>query len=346
MRLYAKHPQVKTLAALLKDKKMRKAAISGFTQSSIAMNFAATGCKVPLLFIMRDADEAGYLYQDLKTLSIAPLFFPSSYKRAVKFGQKDAAGEVMRAETLIALADNSQLSTLNSQLKIVTYPAALSELVASRQTIDNRMLTLRKGETTELDVLVTKLRELGFVEVDYVYEPGQFAVRGSIVDIYSFSSEQPYRIDFFDDEIDTLRSFDVESQLSKEMLDSSVTIVPEISKSANDKIPFLDLLPDDTVIVTNDTQYVIDAIDYIYKEGFSKQALSDRLTGVTEADKAEIMRELTASLNLCKASTFAKAMERFRVMLTGTSNLQPPTSNLKLPPSRSSTRTLSCWRKP
>ena len=128
MRLYAKHPQVKTLAALLKDKKMRKAAISGFTQSSIAMNFAATGCKVPLLFIMRDADEAGYLYQDLKTLSIAgkvqkspskgdleglPLFFPSSYKRAVKFGQKDAAGEVMRAETLIALADNSQLSTLN-----------------------------------------------------------------------------------------------------------------------------------------------------------------------------------------------------------------------------------------
>ena len=316
------------MAALLKDKKMRKAAISGFTQSSIAMNFAATGCKVPLLFIMRDADEAGYLYQDLKTLSVAgkvqqspskgdleglPLFFPSSYKRAVKFGQKDAAGEVMRAETLIALADNSQLSTLNSQLKIVTYPAALSELVASRQTIDNRMLTLRKGETTELDVLVTKLRELGFVEVDYVYEPGQFAVRGSIVDIYSFSSEQPYRIDFFDDEIDTLRSFDVESQLSKEMLDS-VTIVPEIAKGANDKIPFLDLLPDDTVIVTNDTQYVIDAIDYIYKEGFSKQALSDRLTGVTEADKAEIMRELTASLNLCKASTFAKAMERFRVI--------------------------------
>ncbi|MBO6234240.1 MAG: transcription-repair coupling factor [Prevotella sp.] len=320
---------------------MRKAAISGFTQSSIAMNFAATGCKVPLLFIMRDADEAGYLYQDLKTLSVVgkvqkspfkgdleglPLFFPSSYKRAVKFGQKDAAGEVMRAETLIALTDNSQLSselcspehprsarTLNSQLKIVTYPAALSELVASRQTIDDRMLTLRKGETTELDVLVTKLRELGFVEVDYVYEPGQFAVRGSIVDIYSFSSEQPYRIDFFDDEIDTMRSFDVESQLSKEMLDS-VTIVPEIAKGANDKIPFLDLLPDDTVIVTNDTQYVIDAIDYIYKEGFSKQALSDRLTGVTEADKAEIMRELTASLNLCKASTFAKAMERFRVI--------------------------------
>ena len=307
---------------------MRKATISGFTQSSIAMNFAATGCKVPLLFIMRDADEAGYLYQDLKTLNVAskvqqspskgdleglPLFFPSSYKRAVKFGQKDAAGEIMRAETLIALADNSQLSTLNSQLKIVTYPAALSELVASKQTIDDRTLTLEKGETKELDDLVGRLRELGFMEVDYVYEPGQFAVRGSIVDIYSFSSDQPYRIDFFDDEIDTLRSFDVESQLSKEMLDS-ITILPEITKSDTEKIPFLDLLPDDTVIVTSDVQYVTDAIDYIYKEGFSKQALSDRLTGVTEADKAEIMRELTASLNLCKASTFAKAMERFRVI--------------------------------
>ncbi len=291
---------------MINDKKVRKATISGFTQSSIAVNFAAIDRKTPLLFIMRDADEAGYLYQDLKTLGVADFFFPSSYKRAVKFGQRDAASEVMRAETLIALAENSQLV-------IVTYPTALSELVASRETIDNRMLTLKKGETTDLDSLITKLHELGFVEVDYVYEPGQFAVRGSIVDIYSFSSEQPYRMDFFDDEIDTMRTFDVESQLSKEMLET-ITIVPEIAKDVNEKIPFLNLLPDDTVIVTSDVHYVVDVIDYIYKEGFSKQALSDRLTGVTETEKAEIMRELTASLNLCKASVFSKALERFRVI--------------------------------
>ena len=308
LKLYARHPQVKALATLVNNKKIRNAAISGFTQSSIAMNFAAASCKVPLLFIMRDADEAGYLYQDLKALSSHPLFFPSSYKRAVKFGQKDAASEVMRAETLIALTENSELI-------IVTYPAALAELVVPQKELDERTLSLSKGETIALDNLTQRLRELGFGEVDYVYEPGQFAMRGSIVDVYSYSSEQPYRLDFFDDEIDTMRTFDVETQLSKDMLET-VTIVPEMSKSDNGKIPFLDLLPDDTVIVTSDMHYVIDAIDYIYKDGFSKQALSDRLTGVTEVEKEEIMRELSASINLCKASTFAKAMENFRVITT------------------------------
>ncbi len=338
LKLYARHPQVKALATLVNNKKIRNAAISGFTQSSIAMNFAAAACKVPLLFIMRDADEAGYLYQDLKNLSSHPLFFPSSYKRAVKFGQKDAASEVMRAEVLMNLTTqqpqtsnlNPQLSTLRSNLLacqsknpqlIITYPAALAELVVPQKELDERTLSLSKGETIALDDLTQRLRELGFREVDYVYEPGQFAMRGSIVDVYSYSSEQPYRLDFFDDEIDTMRTFDVETQLSKDMLET-VTIVPEMSKSDNEKIPFLDLLPDDTVIVTSDMHYVIDAIDYIYKEGFSKQALSDRLTGVTEVEKEEIMRELSANLNLCKASTFAKAMERFKIIENSTLKIE------------------------
>ena len=340
LKLYARHPQVKALATLVNNKKIRNAAISGFTQSSIAMNFAAAACKVPLLFIMRDADEAGYLYQDLKNLSSHPLFFPSSYKRAVKFGQKDAASEVMRAEVLMNLTTqqpqasnlNPQLSTLNPQLStlnpqlIITYPAALAELVVPQKELDERTLSLSKGETIALDNLTQRLRELGFGEVDYVYEPGQFAMRGSIVDVYSYSSEHPYRLDFFDDEIDTMRTFDVETQLSKDMLET-VTIVPEMSKSDNEKIPFLDLLPDDTVIVTSDMHYVIDAIDYIYKDGFSKQALSDRLTGVTEVEKEEIMRELSASINLCKASTFAKAMERFKIIHSS----QLPVTSYQLP---------------
>ena len=310
LRLYAAHPQCKALAALLRDKKIRKAGITGLTQSSLAMYFAATGCKVPILFIMRDADEAGYLYQDLRTLLGDGIsFFPSSYKRAVKFGQRDAACEVMRAEVLMNL--NSQPSTLNSQPIIVTYPAALSELVLPQREMDSRMVVLTKGETMSITALEQRLREQGFMEVDYVYEPGQFAVRGSIVDVYSFSSEQPYRIDFFDDEIDSIRTFNVETQLSIEMMES-ITVVSEMAKGEGEKIPFLDLLDDDTLIVTRDMDYVTDAIDYIYREGFSKQALSDRLTGATEMEKEEIMRELTASLNLCKASVFAKAVERFR----------------------------------
>ena len=311
--------------------------MSGFTPSSIAMNFAAASPRVPLIFIMSDADEAGYLYQDFKNLLGAstegPYFFPSSYKRAVKFGQRDAASEIMRTEVLTSFNgngngnENSKPSTVNCKL-IITYPSALAELVPSRQTMDDRMLSLAKGEVVEIQVLMQQLRDLGFRETDYVYEPGQFAVRGSIVDIYSYSSEQPYRLDFFDDEIDTIRTFNIETQLSDSMLDA-VTIVPEIARTQADKVPFLDLLDPATVIVAKDMQYVVGAIDYIYKDGFSKQALSDRLTGVTEQEKAEILRELTASLNLCKATVFEKAVERFRV-IEMTANSQLATVNYQL----------------
>ena len=294
---------------------MRKAVISGFTQSSVAVNFVAARPKVPLLFIMNDADEAGYLYQDFKNLGCEEvMFLPSSYKRAVKFGQRDASSEIMRTEVL----------THPTGL-IITYPAALAELVPSRHTVDEHVLALQRGGVVEIQALMQQLRDLRFHEVDYVYEPGQFAVRGSIVDIYSYSSEQPYRLDFFDDEIDTIRTFNIETQLSESMLDA-VTIVPEIAKSAEEKVPFLALLPDDTVIVTKDMQYVIGAIDYIYKDGFSKQALSDRLTGATEQEKEEIMRELTASLNLCKASVFEKAAERMKQLSVHSSQFKSKTS--------------------
>ena len=273
---------------------------------------------------MKDADEAGYLYQDLKTLlhpasDNSPkspfkgdleghlFFFPSSYKRAIKFGQRDAASEIMRTEVLV------NLKSPTSTPIIVTYPAAISELVAPRTEIDSNMVVLSKGDIITIESLGERLRELGFVMVDYVYEPGQFAIRGSIVDIYSFSSEEPYRLDFFDDEIDTLRTFNVETQLSDAILDT-VTIVPEMTRHEADRVPFLDLLPPGTVIMASDMRYVIDAIDYIYKDGFSKQALADRLADATEMQKDEIVRELTASLNLCKASIFQNSMQRFKLI--------------------------------
>ena len=309
---------------------------------------------------MKDADEAGYLYQDLKTLlhpasDNSPkspfkgdleghlFFFPSSYKRAIKFGQRDAASEIMRTETLIALTENCELSTENCELIIVTYPAAISELVAPRTEIDSNMVVLSKGDIITIESLGERLRELGFVMVDYVYEPGQFAIRGSIVDIYSFSSEEPYRLDFFDDEIDTLRTFNVETQLSDAILDT-VTIVPEMTRHEADRVPFLDLLPPDTVIMASDMRYVIDAIDYIYKEGFSRQALSDRTAAATsEAEKEEIVRELTASLNLCKASVFGRSMERFRQFTVTSARSTSAPANCEL---RTVNCELSCTPQP
>ena len=319
----------KALLRMMDKRTARRSCIEGLTASSLALYYAAAtilraakgskdtasdagtskGTDTPsTVFIMRDADEAGYLYQDLCRMlgEDGILYFPSSYKRAVKFGQRDTAGEMLRTETLTGLSNRQGASCA-----IVTYPAALAEMVISRSELDDRQITLNKGQTIPITDVEHQLRELGFVERDYVYEPGQFAIRGSIIDVYSFSSEDPYRIDFFDDDIDTIRTFDVESQLSKEMLDA-ITIVPHLDKTASEKVSLLELLPNDSLIITPDMGYATDAIDYIYKEGYSQQAMSDRLSNATEVEKADIMRELNAERNLCPASRFSQQAAQMR----------------------------------
>ena len=313
--LYARAPQAKALAQQLRKKSVRRVAIGGLTQSAVAMYFAAVRGKLqsPALFIMRDADEAGYLFQDFCNIlgDGGALLFPSSYKRAVKFGQRDAAGEIMRTEVLTTLGRAQEGCQY-----IVTYPAALAELVMSKQELDNNRITLTKGQCVEITTLARQLREMGFREVDYVYEPGQYAVRGSIMDVYSYSSEQPFRLDFFDDEIDTMRLFNVEDQLSMGMLDT-LSIVPEITRMGTEKIPITDLLPEESIIVTHGMQYVVDAVDYIYKDGFSQQALADRTAYATEMERAAIERELTASLNLCTATRLEKSLKPYKVVELG-----------------------------
>ncbi len=314
MKVYARSAQAKAMTAMLKDKKQRHAVVNGLTQSVAALYIAVTAKSAvrPLLIIMRDADEAGYMYQDLHTMvGDVVKYLPSSYKRAVKFGQRDASSEILRTEIL------SELASPSSTPLIVTYPSALAEMVISKENIVESSISIQRGQTVQMTQVVHKLRELGFTECDYVYEPGQFAVRGSILDVYSYSCEYPYRLDFFGDEIDTLRTFDVATQLSSDRLDNA-TIMPEVAAAKTEKSPLPDLLSDDTVIITNDKAFVIDDIDFIYKEGFSNAAKTDRLSGVTEAEKADVMRELTRELNLCQASRFEKSIERFKTIeLTG-----------------------------
>ena len=314
MKVYARSAQAKAMTAMLKDKKQRHAVVNGLTQSAAALYIAVTAKSAvrPLLIIMRDADEAGYMYQDLHTMvGDVVKYLPSSYKRAVKFGQRDASSEILRTEIL------SELASPSSTPLIVTYPSALAEMVISKENIVESSISIQRGQTVQMTQVVHKLRELGFTECDYVYEPGQFAVRGSILDVYSYSCEYPYRLDFFGDEIDTLRTFDVATQLSSDRLDNA-TIMPEVAAAKTEKSPLPDLLSDDTIIITNDKAFVIDDIDFIYKEGFSNAAKTDRLSGVTEAEKADVMRELTRELNLCQASRFEKSIERFKTIeLTG-----------------------------
>ena len=260
-KVYAKLPQVAALANEIGKSGARRIFLEGLLGSSAPMLFGSLSskCSAPLLFILQDSEEAGYFYHDLTQLlgTRRVLFFPSSYRRAIKYGQLDSASQILRTEVL---------TQLDKSVYIVTYPEALAEMVVPKQTLSSRTLIIEKGQQIAIGDIARELRELGFSEVDYVYEPGQFALRGSILDVYSYSCEYPYRIDFFGDDVDSVRTFQVEDQLSLDARDR-VEIVPQLEATDAAQEPFLSLLPEDTVICTKDYLYVRDAIDQCFQEG-------------------------------------------------------------------------------
>ena len=324
LKKYALLPQVGALAKTLEKKSVKTVFLEGLMCSSAPMVFGSlvskgkpsltTGQSVALqlttVFILQDADEAGYFYHDLTQLlgKEQVLFFPSSYRRAIKYAQRDNANEILRTEVLAKLS--SHLSPLTSHLLIVTYPEAVAELVVSKKQLDERTVVLSVGDTIDADETAQQLRNLGFLEVDYVYEPGQFALRGSILDVYSYSSELPFRIDLFGDDIDSIRTFEVETQLSKDKL-QQVSIVPELSMT-EEKMPFLSFVPQETVLVFKDFLYVRDAIDRIYQEGFSEQAMTERLEGATEQEQHEIMQQMKKESQLISGAQFSRDAVDFR----------------------------------
>ena len=258
-----------------------------------------------------------------EALPYEPLFFPSSYRRAVKYGQRDAANGILRTEVLAKVAahvtsTDEKKTGDRKPLLIVTYPEAIAELVVSQTHLDERRVSLKANQTIEITDLAHRLRDLGFKEVDYVYEPGQFAMRGSILDVYSFSSELPFRIDFFGDEVDTIRTFTVEDQLSKDRK-TEVEIVPELASLTTEKVPFLEFLPDDALLVMKDLTFVRDTVERIYNEGFSSQALTERLEGATEMEQAQIQRDMTRDMNLCTSARFMRNAARFQHVFFGPS---------------------------
>ena len=308
-RLYAKLPLVSALAREIEKSSVRSIFLEGLLGSSAPMLFASmvSKCKSRLLFVLQDAEEAGYFYHDLTQLlgSRDVLFFPSSYRRAIKYAQRDAASEILRTEVMARLAQQDAL------LYVVTYPEALAELVVSKKSLDSRTLVLEKDQTIDVTDVAKTLRDFGFREVDYVYEPGQFALRGSILDVYSFSCEYPYRIDFFGDDIDSIRTFEVEDQLSKDHRDR-IEIVPELSVMTEDKVPFLSFVPKDVMLVTKDYLYVRDAVDRAYQEGFSAQAKAEQMADATEVERQEIERQLRKESQLISGAQFMNDAETLR----------------------------------
>lgn len=211
--------------------------------------------------VLNDLEDAGYFYHDLVQLTGGDgiYFFPSAYRRAIKYGHVDPANEILRTEVLSTLQDPT------APFIIVTYPEALAEKVISREVLKENTLKISVGERLDNMFVSDVLDEYGFEQVDYVYEPGQYAMRGSILDVFSFSYEFPYRIDFFGNEVETIRSFDVETQLSKEKLDS-IYIVPEMTKGNRTNSSLLDSLPSETLLASKDMAWVKERIGSIWNE--------------------------------------------------------------------------------
>ena len=268
--LYGEHPNMKGLASVLGNDSIKTIYLGGGHGSCLSLFFSAYIRKHPsvYVFILNDNEEAGYFYHDMVQANGDDdiLFFPSSYRRAIKYGQKDAANEILRTEVLSRLEKKEGVT-------VVTYPEALAEKVVSKKLLNDKTVSLKVGQNIETETISAQLVGLGFEHVDYVYEPGQFATRGSILDVFSFASEYPYRIDFFGDEIDSIRTFEVETQLSKDKK-TSVNIVPELAGVTADTVTFLDFLPSDTVLCVKDLLWVREKIQSVHDDAVAPQAIA------------------------------------------------------------------------
>ena len=287
--LYKRHPAASALGQMIADN-IRRVHVEGLQASALPMVFASLTesgtaheiARRPLLFVADDREEAGYLYHDLVQVldDERVLLFPSSFRRAIRYGQRDSAYEILRTKVLERLGDegaNGRAASPNRRPApfIVTYPEALAEQVVSKEQMSEHTLTVSRGQQIDLTEVESALVDLGFQRVDYVYEPGQFAIRGSIVDVFSFSNEYPYRLDFFDDEVDSIRTFEVETQLSVEKHDE-VCIVPELTEKHHESM--LTFLPSETLIVLRNIAYLCDSVAAIGKEGLSPQAVAAQAT--------------------------------------------------------------------
>ena len=237
--------------------------------SSAAMALASlVGDQQPPVVIVGDSlDDAGYLYHDLTRIlgDDAVVMFPSGYKRDIKYGQVDPPAMILRTEALNRWHTDPTLKA------VVTYPEAMAERVASQETLTRHTLRLSTSTQADLTETVHWLRDNGFSEVDYVYEPGHFALRGSILDIFGYSNELPFRVDFFGDDIESIRTFNIETQLSEKRLDEIAVTSNVAGQSRGESL--LDFIDPSTLIAIRDADFTVERVKAIASSEFSTSAM-------------------------------------------------------------------------
>ena len=269
LKYYNNHQPVNRLIEILSENSTGKTSLKGLTGSSGSVIFATVYKKNPFscVVILNDREEASYFFDDLSALGIGEnvLFFPSSYRRNVLDEQIDSENIIFRTEVL------NKITQPDSSFLVVTYPEAIMEKVISKNALSKHTLTITKGEKLSVAFINEVLYEYGFEKVEFVYEPGQYSLRGSIIDIFSFSNEDPYRVDFFGDEVDSIRTFDIEDQISKERL-NKISIIPNIQAGLKDetRVSLFDFLNKSTIIASRHLDFVISQIKELFSAAEAK----------------------------------------------------------------------------
>lgn len=276
--IYRQHPSFAGLEEFLAGESHQPVIISGLTGSARAIVMAAALTHKPIthVVIMPEKEDAAFFYNDLISLigEETIFFFPGTYKRSVMYDQTEPANIILRAEVL------NFLSAGKRKCIIVTYPESIMEKVVSKSNLKKNTFSITKGAKLSIDFLEEVLREYNFRRTDFVYEPGQYSVRGSITDLFSYSADKPYRIDFFGDEVDSIRSFNPDDQLSVQLFDE-IQVIPDIQELAFNESTesFIDFIPPSSVIWSENFSYIIEKTDNIWAQArmrSSKGEISDR----------------------------------------------------------------------
>ena len=259
---YLHSAKVKQIVEALENP-LSKIQLKGLLGSSLSFVFQAIFKKSekPFLLILNEKEEAAYILNDLEQMIDANdvLFYPSSYRRPYQIEETDNANVLLRSEVL------NRINSRKKPAVIVTYPEALFEKVVTRKELDKNTLKIAVGENVSIDFINEILFEYEFKRVDFITEPGEFSVRGGILDVFSFSNDNPYRIEFFGNEVDSIRTFDVETQLSIEK-QNKITIIPNLENKfiQENRESFLDYISDKTVLCIENTAFLTSQLDKLF----------------------------------------------------------------------------------
>ncbi|HEX4888131.1 MAG TPA: transcription-repair coupling factor [Luteibaculaceae bacterium] len=304
---YLTHPKTQELSRALANS--NRIQVKGLVGSGIPLTAAAVIDKRPgvYLFVLNDKEEAAYFMNDLENVNPALdiVFFPASYRLPYQTEQTDNANVLLRAETLNKIAQSPR------SIAVVTYAEALSEKVVTQKHLIKNTLEIEVNRSYTIDFINELLLEFDFEKVDYVYEPGQFSVRGGIVDVFSFSNEYPFRIEFFGDEVESIRKFDPVSQLSVQRM-QRINIIPNVQDRIlkESRESFLQFIPEQTTIWTKDAQVVIDKLE---REIDRAQLAFDKLTSV--------LNYLPPQEMYTSGESFKRDLVRFTLVESGNSGL-------------------------